>query len=116
MTTNIRRIDSLPRAVYTGTDEPIKIKDPIYPRTNEIRRGSRLKFYGHSVENPQLWTVEDIISISKDERGEWLKHSVTPARTLRDIVVLRCDKPWKRTSLTLKWIVTSAAWRLDVKS
>jgi hypothetical protein len=104
---------SLPRAVYTEATEPMTIKDPIYPRKAEVHKGSCFKFYGHSIENPTTWIVEDITTLSKDERG-WLQHSVYNVRTSKDILTLRCESPWERRRLTFGWMSISAAWRLEV--
>jgi len=103
---------NLPLAVYTGTAEPIAIKDPIYPRKTEVHRGSRFSFHGHTVEEPLMYTVENIITVTGKGRNR-VRSSIDDVRMLDDIVELRCEKPFRKTSITFRWLSVSAAWRLE---
>lgn len=110
-TTRFAEVYDLPRAVYTGTHEPLAIRDPIYPRKAEVHRGSRFTFYGHSIDEPTEWIVEDIINESRDETGR-VRHSVYNARTSGDWVLLRNDRTRETRRLRFRWLSISAAWRL----
>lgn len=102
----------LPRAVYTGTDEPLTIRDPIYPRASEVHVGSRFGFYGHSVEKPEIWIVEQIINESRDEWGA-VRHSLAHVKRIGDRLLLRNDRTRETVWRRFVYLSTSAAWRLE---
>lgn len=107
------KIYNLPLAVYTGTHEPMSIRDPIYPRKSEVHCGSVFMFHGHSVEYPTLWTVQEIFTLYSSESGRTVQSSVYNVRLLDDIVVLQCDRPFQQKRIIFRTLSYSAAWRLE---
>src|SRR3954470_2982282 len=107
-------VRNLPRGVYTGTDEPVVVRDPIYPRKSEISCGAVFMFHGHRVDYPTLWRVQSIWTISRSESGHLTESSVHNARLLDDIAVLQCDRPFQEKRITVRTLCVTAAWRLEV--
>src|SRR3954471_17545104 len=105
-------VHNLPRGAYTGTDYPVVVRDPIYPRKSEISCGSIVMFHGHRVDYPTLWRVQAIYTISKSESGRITESSVHNARLLDDVAVLQCDLPFQQKRITVRTLCVTAAWRL----
>lgn len=102
---------NLPRGVYTGTAAPVAIKDPIYPRKAEVHRGSKFVFCGHSVDEPTIWIVEDIITVTGKGRDR-VRSSVDNVRMLDDIVELRRERPFLKKRIRFRTLSYMAAWRI----
>lgn len=103
----------LPRAVYTGTDEPLTIRDPIYPRKSEVHVGSVFSFHGHRQERVTHWVVEAIYTVATSESGRVVESYVANVRMMADILTLRCEETREVRRLRFSWLSVSAAWRLE---
>jgi hypothetical protein len=105
----------LPRAVYTGTDTPLKVSDPIYPRKAEVGVGSKFSFHGHLQDHVTIWRVEAIYTTSSSESGREVESYVAHVKLLDDVMVLRCEETRESRRRRFRHLSYSAAWRMVVE-
>jgi hypothetical protein len=102
----------VPRGVYTGTDEPLTVRDPIYPRKSEVRIRSIWTFHGHRQSKPTTWIVEAIYTHSYNEAGVPTENYVTNVKYTDDTVILRSEETRQTIDRRFSHLSNSAAWRL----
>jgi hypothetical protein len=102
----------VPRGVYTGTDEPLTVRDPIYPRKSEVRIRSIWTFHGHRRDIVTTWIVEAIYTYSYSESGVLTENYAAHVKYVDDVVVLRSEATREVIERRFSWLSISAAWRL----
>jgi len=107
-------VHNLPRAVYTGTAEPVVITDPVFFHKTQVHCGSRFQFYGRTIKgHPTTWVVEQIWTVTGHGRDK-IKSSIYDVRTLDDILEMRCEETLQRRNMQFKYMSYSAIWRIPL--
>ena len=115
MASQVRKLDrvyNLPRSVYKGTAPALKLRNPYYPYKQDVKNGTVFIFHGHRDDKPSEWTVINVIHITHNEYGKQIQHDLNEVKSVRDIVEMVCDRPFRKIARSFLYISENARWRI----